>query len=120
MVEPGFQGMQNIEGPSCWSVVNILLPLQLENQDGTTTPYFALAHWLLHRVPSLGEEIRVVGHRAKIERVTWGRDGKVTVALPEFRVQLDGVEALEREGWAVQPWEDEPPAEWLNPVHEGS
>jgi hypothetical protein len=49
-------------GPPSWSAVNLLLPLQATD-GGEPTPMFALAHWLLPRVPVAGEEIEAIGAR---------------------------------------------------------
>jgi hypothetical protein len=49
-------------GPPSWSAVNLLLPLQVTD-GGEPTPMFALAHWLLPRVPVAGEEIEAIGAR---------------------------------------------------------
>ena len=114
MDEPNIQGMEPAAPPSS-SLVNIIFPLRVGSEiaNDPTTGYFALAHWILPRVPVVGEEVEALGHRVKIERVLWARDGRVTVRLTEARIGLAQVEELEREGWAVQPWEDEPPSEWL-------
>jgi hypothetical protein len=76
---------------------------------------FALAQWALPRVPTIGEEIDVdaIGYRVTIESVRWNIRGQAVVRLQEVRVQPQALEALERDDWAVAPWENEPPADWL-------
>jgi hypothetical protein len=104
-------------GPQAWSTVNIVLPLQVGSREHpeSTTGYFALAYWVLPRVPTLGEHIQVdaIGYRVEVERVTWDRRGRAGVHLREACVDLKAVKALEAEGWAVEPWKDEPPSDWL-------
>jgi hypothetical protein len=94
-------------------MVNVLLPLQVADSSGGTTGYFALGHWTLPRVPTIGEELEVLQYRAKVERVTWYRDGRMTVRLKEARATVEMLEALDRYGWQTEPWQDEPPTEWL-------
>ena len=96
------------------SVVNLALPMQVSGGDEATA-MFALAQWLLPRVPSIGEEVLVeaIGHRMKIEGVRWDITGKATVVLQEARVRPEALDALERDGWEVAPWDDEPPSDWL-------
>ena len=99
-------------GPQSWSVVNLLLPLKVGGED--PTGMFALAVWVLPRVPTIGEEIYAIGHRIEVERVSWDIKGRVTVRLREAHVEPSTLQALEQEGWTVTPWEDEPPREWMN------
>jgi hypothetical protein len=99
------------DGPRSWSVVNLLLPLKVGGEN--PTEMFALAYWVLPRVPTIGEEIYAIGHRITVERVGWDIKGKVTVRLREAHVEASTLRALEQEGWTVAPWEDEPPSEWL-------
>jgi len=98
-------------GPQSWSIVNLLFPLKVGGDN--PTGMFALAVWLLPRVPTIGEEITSVGHKIKVERVSWDIKGRAVVRLHEARVEPSTLQALEREGWTVSPWEDEPPSEWF-------
>ncbi len=98
-------------GPQSWSVANLLFPLKVGGDN--PTGMFALAVWLLPRVPTIGEEIYAIGHRIKVERVGWDNEGKVVVRLHEARVEPATLEELEEEGWTVAAWEDEPPSYWL-------
>lgn len=100
-------------GNASYSMVNLLFPLRIVDTDGNEAAYFGLAHWVLSRVPMIGEEVQTLDHRVKIEGVLWGSDGKVSVRLVEARVRVDALAALEAEGWSVRPWEDEPPSEWF-------
>lgn len=108
------RGLEPI-GPTSWSTVNLLLPLQVGDHE-STTPMFALAHWVLPRVPTIGEQIDVdaIHHRVRIESVRWDIQGRATVRLQEAPVQAEALEALERDGWTVAPWENEPPPAWLD------
>ena len=72
-------------GPPSWSLVNLLLPLQVGGGDNPTA-MFALAHWVLSRVPVIGEEIYAINYRMRVERVSWDSDGRVTVRLGEAAV----------------------------------
>jgi hypothetical protein len=38
----------------------------------------------------------------------------VGVRLQEVVVRAESLEALERDGWTVAAWEDEPPSDWLD------
>ena len=106
--------MRDIDGPGSWSVVNLLFPLQVSRSESDSTiGYFARARWELPRVPALGEEVDALGHRMKVVRVLWSRDGKATVRLAEARVGPDALDTLEREGWSVQPSQGDPPPGWL-------
>ena len=98
-------------GPPSASIVNLVLPITVGD-----TRMFALAHWVLPRVPTIGEEIDVdaIGHRVPIESVRWNIRGQVVVQMQEVGVQPEALEALERDDWTVAPWEDEPPREWLD------
>jgi hypothetical protein len=102
-------------GPPSWSTVNLLLPIQVGDRD-SATPMFALTHWALPRVPTIGEEIDIdaIGSRVRIESVRWDIQGRAVVRLEETPVQAEALEALERDGWTVAPWEDEPPRGWLD------
>jgi hypothetical protein len=106
--------MRDVDGSRSWSVVNLLFPLQVSRSESDTTiGYFARTRWALPRVPVLGEEVEALGHRVKIVRVLWNRDGEVTVRLAQARVGPDALDTLEREGWSVQPSQGEPPPGWL-------
>jgi hypothetical protein len=98
------------QGPPSCSMVNLLLPLQVAD-GGKPTPMFALAHWLLPRVPMVGEEIEVIGYRMTIERVSWDIEGRALVRLHEGHLESSALEALENEGWS--PLENEPPSDLL-------
>ena len=76
---------------------------------------FALTHWSLPRVPSIGEEIIAIGHKLKVEQVTWADTGLVVVRIHEARLDPSALQTLEQEGWEVSTWETEPPSEWLTP-----
>jgi hypothetical protein len=104
-------------GPPSWSVVNLLFPLQVGGESPAAM--FALAHWLLPRVPTIGEEIDVdaIGYRVKVEGVRWEIRGRAVVRLQEAYVDPANLAALEAEGWTVARWEDEPPkrlAHWAS------
>jgi hypothetical protein len=101
-------------GPPSWSTVNLVLPIRVGDVDPTRM--FALAHWALPRVPTIGEEIDVlaIANPVTIEGVRWDIHGRATVRLQETPVHSDALEALERDGWTIAPWEDEPPRDWLD------
>jgi hypothetical protein len=91
--------------------VNLLWPLRVEGDP--PVEMFALATWVLPRVPVAGEEIRAIGSRATIERVLWDDRGRAIVRLRGATISADELGRLELEGWDVGPWEDEPPEAWL-------
>ena len=95
--------------------MNVVLPLQVLTDDGSATGYFALGHWSLPRVPTVGEEFDALAlaQRLAVERVVWAQDGRVYVRLQEGRVPVDALDALDRDGWEIALWQDEPPREWL-------
>jgi hypothetical protein len=108
------EAMRDLDGPESWSVMNLLFPLQVSRSESDTTiGYLARTRWVLPRVPVLGEEVEAIGHRVKVVRVLWNRDGNVTVGLAQARVGPDALDTLEREGWSVQPSQGEPPPGWL-------
>ncbi len=106
-------GMPHFGGPPSWSPVNIVFPLTVGASDADTPEHLAVAHWMLPRVPAVGEEVEAMGHRVKVERVSWWQNGKVSIRLAETRVGVDGLETLERDGWSVHPWEEDPPEDWF-------
>ena len=72
--------MRDLDEPQSWSVMNLLFPLQVSRSESDTTiGYLASTRWVLPRVPVLGEEVEAIGHRVKVVRVLWNRDGNVTV-----------------------------------------
>ena len=77
----------------------------LSLQVGGESPVamFALAHWLLPRVPTIGEEIDVdaIGYRVKVEGVRWESRGRAVVRLQEGHVDPAILTALEADGWTV-------------------
>jgi hypothetical protein len=98
------------------STVNLSLPIQLQDADEGAPPTFlALGHWLLPRVPCIGEHvvIEAIRRRVEVESVWWDIEGRATVTLQEARLGPDALEALERDGWGVASFEDEPPSDWL-------
>jgi hypothetical protein len=105
------KGLKPVGGQS-WSIVNLLLRLQIGAGDDRT-PMFALAHWVLPRVPAVGEEIQAIGFRMTVDRVTWDIEGRAVVRLREGHLEPPALEALEQEGWSVQSWDVEPPSDWL-------
>ncbi len=105
------------DGPPSWSTVNLLLPLQVADADKFDPRYaairvFALAHWALPRVPTIGEEVIATGNRLKVERVTWDDQGRAVVRFQEARLDPSALKALEQEGWTVSTRETEPPSDW--------
>jgi hypothetical protein len=63
-------------GPPSWSMVNVVLPLQVGGaEDETRTGYFALGWWVSPRLPAVGEyvDIAEIGHRVEVERFTWDK-----------------------------------------------
>jgi hypothetical protein len=101
--------------PPWWTTVTVLLPLQVGDDDNPMR-MFAFAAWPLPRAPTIGEEIAVdaISKRVRIERVWWDSQGRVGVRLQEVVVRAESLEALERDGWTVAAWEDEPPSDWLD------
>jgi hypothetical protein len=114
--EPRIRGL-SLSGPQSAATVNIVLPMLVGPDGAEHAPakMFALAHWVLPRVPCIGEEIIVetVGYGIPIEAVAWGIRGGVSVRLREIRALPEVLGGLENEGWSTGPWETEPPADWL-------
>lgn len=98
------------------STVNVAIPIYLPFDDTDAAPtMFALSHWLLPRVPCVGEQIVVeaLQRRMEVEDVIWNSAGRAIVNLKAARLEAQGLEDLELDGWRLAPSKDEPPSEWL-------
>jgi hypothetical protein len=116
-VDRDIKGLQ-IDGPESLSVsvVNVGLPIHISDEGADAQPtMFALSVWRLPRVPCIGEQIIVdaIPIKGTVEKVWWDSEGRAVLTLQPVRLDGRAIEALERDGWRVAPWEDEPPSDWL-------
>lgn len=120
MGDMDIRGMQP-QAPPSTSMVNLSLPIQLADSEPDAPPtLFGLAHWIMPRVPCIGElvVIEAIPMKVRIESVWWDADGRALVQLAVTRVPPAALERLEADGWSVGPYQDEPPSEWLAPSPE--
>jgi len=94
-----------------WPVVNWLMPIRLEPAAEGEADYLALKPQLLPRVPVAGDWVEVPGYWARVERLSWGADGRVLARLQEARVEPGVIDDLDRAGWQTFPRQDAD--EWL-------
>lgn len=103
----------SLDGARSWSLVNLVLPLNVAD-GGIPTAVFGLAHWVLPRVPAVGEEILALDVRITVERVTWDNEGRAVVRLEQLNLAPSKIDTLEREGWRISCWETAVPQEWVS------
>jgi hypothetical protein len=103
-----------VESGASFAMVNLIFPLTVVADHHGETEFLAMAHWVLPRVPAVGEQVSAVGYRVKIGAVLWANDARVSIRLEPARVKLEALAMLESDGWDVFPAADpEPPSEWL-------
>ena len=93
------------------ALVTLTLPLVVQATDKTSERFYALAHWALSRVPTIGEEVIALGERQMVDRVVWAKDF-VNVRLEERPISQLELDKFEAEGWSIHSSEHELP-DWL-------
>jgi len=93
------------------ALVTLTLPLVVQATDKTSERFYALAHWELSRVPTIGEEVVALGERQMVDRVLWAKD-VVSVRLEERPISELELDKFEADVWSIHSSEHQLP-DWL-------